>query len=67
MPPCLHRQDLQLHGLPRKVVADRDPSSTIFSVALIHNAQTRVKMSTSDHPKTGGQTECANRIVKEIL
>ena len=58
----------RLHGLPRELVSDRDPRFTAkFWQFVFRSLGTRLKMSTSDHPETDGQTERANRVLEEIL
>ena len=58
----------KLHGLPRELVSDRDPRFTAeFWRAVFRLLGTRLKMSTSDHPESDGQTERANRVLEEIL
>ena len=58
----------RLHGLPSELVSDRDPRSTAeFCRSVFKTLGTRLKMSTSDHPETDGQTERANRVLEEIL
>uniref|UniRef100_A0AAV1V506 Integrase catalytic domain-containing protein n=2 Tax=Peronospora matthiolae TaxID=2874970 RepID=A0AAV1V506_9STRA len=58
----------QLHGLPRELVSDRDPRFTAdFWRSVFKSLGTRLKISTSDHPESDGQTERANRVLKEIL
>ena len=58
----------QLHGLPRELVSDCDPRFTAeFWQSVFRLLGTRVKMPTSDHPETEGQTERANRVLEEIL
>uniref|UniRef100_A0AAV1U253 Integrase catalytic domain-containing protein n=1 Tax=Peronospora matthiolae TaxID=2874970 RepID=A0AAV1U253_9STRA len=58
----------RLHGLPRKLVSDRDPRFTAdFWRSVFKSLGTRLKMSTSDHPKSDRQTERANRVLEEIL
>ena len=47
----------RLHGLPRELVSDRDPRITAeFWQTVFRSLVTRLKMSTSDHPETDGQT-----------
>uniref|UniRef100_A0AAV1UAL9 Integrase catalytic domain-containing protein n=1 Tax=Peronospora matthiolae TaxID=2874970 RepID=A0AAV1UAL9_9STRA len=59
---------LRLHGLPRELVSDRDPRCTAdFWRSVFKSLGTRLKMSTSDHPESDGQTERANRVLEEIL
>ena len=58
----------RLHSLPRKLVSDRDPRLTAeFWRSLFKILETRLTMSTSDHPKTDSQTERDNRVLEEIL
>ncbi|KAL4092832.1 hypothetical protein PRIC1_011823 [Phytophthora ramorum] len=56
------------HGLPESIVSDRDPRSTgKFSSSVFKVLGTRLDMSTTDHPQTGGQTERVNRVVEDVL
>ena len=58
----------RLHGLPRELVYDRDARFTAtFWQSGFRTLGTRLKMSTSDHPETDGQTERTNRVLEEIL
>lgn len=58
----------RLHGMPDEVVSDRDPRFVAsFWQSVFRDLGTRLKMSTSDHPQTDGQTERANRVLEEIL
>uniref|UniRef100_A0AAV1UGY7 Integrase catalytic domain-containing protein n=1 Tax=Peronospora matthiolae TaxID=2874970 RepID=A0AAV1UGY7_9STRA len=58
----------RLHGLPRKLVSDRDPHSTAeFWQSVFRSLKTRLTMSTCDHTETDGQTERVNRVLEEIL
>ena len=58
----------RLHGLPRELVSDRDPRFTAaFWQSVFRTLGTRLKMSTSDHPETYGQTERTNRKLEKIL
>ena len=55
----------RLHGLPRELVSDRDPRFTAESwQSVFRSLGTRLKMSTSDHPETDGQTERVNRVLE---
>ncbi|KAG3017402.1 hypothetical protein PC121_g9634 [Phytophthora cactorum] len=56
------------HGLPEAIVSDRDPRfAAKFWKSLFHVLDTRLDMSTADHPQTDGQTERVNRVVEDIL
>ena len=58
----------RLHGLPRKVVSNRDLRfAAVFWQSVFRSLGTRLTMSTSDHPETDGQTERVNRVLEEIL
>jgi len=49
-------------------VSDRDPRFTSnFWKALCKRLGTNLNMSTSHHPQTDGQTECANRTIEDML
>ena len=59
---------VRLHGLPRKLISDRDARFTgTFTTELCRLLGTRQAMSTSFHPQTDGQTERTNRILEEML
>ncbi|GMF52190.1 unnamed protein product [Phytophthora fragariaefolia] len=56
------------HGLPEAVVSDRDPRFTgKFWTSMFAVLDTRLDMSTADHPQTDGQTERVNRVVEDVL
>lgn len=56
------------HGLPSKIVSDRDPRFTgHFMTSLATALGIRQALSTSAHPQTDGQTERMNRIVEDTL
>jgi hypothetical protein len=58
----------RLHGLPAELVSDRDPRFTQgFWNELFQILGTHLKMSTSHHPQTDGQTERVNRVVLTML
>lgn len=62
------REVFRLHGMPDEIVSDRDPRFTAaFWQAVFRQLGTRLRMSTSDHPQTDGQTERTNRVLEEIL
>jgi hypothetical protein len=56
------------HGVPRSIVSDRDTRFTSrFWTALMTTMGVQLKMSTSHHPQTDGQTERANRVLEDVL
>ena len=58
----------KLHGLSKAIVSDRDPRFTSnFWRAVMKRIGCHQAMSTARHPQTDGQTERANRTLKEML
>jgi len=56
------------HGLPKDIVSDRDPKFTSkFWRALWKIIGSELKMSTSFHPQTNGQTERVNLVIQQFL
>jgi hypothetical protein len=56
------------YGLPRSLVSDRDPRFTgHFWRGLQAQLGVRLDLSSPAHPQTDGQTERANRTLKEVL
>jgi transposase InsO family protein len=56
------------HGMPRSVVSDRDPRwRNPFWQNVCRALGISLLLSTAYHPQTDGQTERANRVIKEIL
>jgi hypothetical protein len=56
------------HGLPESIVSDRDPVFiSRFWSDLFKFSGTLLRMSSSCHPQTDGQTEVMNRTVEQYL
>ncbi|POM69189.1 LOW QUALITY PROTEIN: Pol protein [Phytophthora palmivora] len=56
------------HGLPETIVSDKDPRFTgAFWATLSQLLETKLTMSTADHPQTDGQTERVNRVFEDTL
>ncbi|KAH7624275.1 putative Transposon Tf2-6 polyprotein [Nannochloris sp. 'desiccata'] len=56
------------YGCPASIVSDRDSKFiSSFWQSLWSSVGTRLKMSTSYHPQTDGQTERVNRVLEEML
>jgi hypothetical protein len=58
----------KLHGLPSSIISDRDPRFTAGLWREVFNAWgTQLKMSSSYHPQTDGQTERVHRTLEAGL
>jgi len=59
---------VKLHGMPERIISDRDPRFTAhFWKAFWAGLGTTLSMSTAYHPQTDGQTENANRTLEIML
>jgi hypothetical protein len=59
---------IQLQGVPRKIVSDRDVDFTSdFWTEVIKRLQTKLLMSTAFHPQTDGLSEISNKQVTRYL
>ena len=59
---------VKLHGIPIKIISDRDPRITSgFWTSFWEKMGTKSKLSTAFHPQSDGQTERANRTLLEQL
>jgi hypothetical protein len=62
------KETARLHGIPKKIVSDRDPKLTSkFWKGLFNGVGTNLNFSTADHPKSDGQTERVNQVIKDTL
>lgn len=58
---------VQLHGVPKKIISDRDPVFTLaFWTALQQALGTQLNFSTTYHLETDGQTERVNQVLEDL-
>ena len=59
---------VSLHGVPKKIVSDRESQFTSRFWQSLHEALgTHLNFSTAYHPQTYGQTERVNQILEDML
>ena len=59
---------IRLHGLPTKIISDRDSRFTSRFWASLQSALgTHLNLSTAYHPETDGQTERVNQVLEDML
>ena len=62
------REIVRLHGVPKKIVSDRDAKFTSkFWKELFAGLGIEFTFSTTYHPQADGQTKRASRILEEML
>ena len=59
---------VKLHGMPKSIISDQDPVfMSQFWQEFFKLSGTQLKMSSSYHPQTNGQSEVVNRCVEQYL
>ena len=59
---------VKLYGMPKSIISDRDPVfMSQFWQEFFKLSGTQLKMSSSYHPQTDGQSEVVNRCVEQYL
>ena len=62
------KEIVRLHGLPLSIVSDRDPRFTSrFWKELQSTLGTKLKLSTTFHPQTDGQSERLIQVLEDML
>jgi transposase InsO family protein len=57
-----------LHGIPKKIISDRDSRFTSrFWTSLQSALGTQLNLSTTYHPETYGKTERVNQVMEDML
>ena len=58
----------RIHGLPKRIVSDRDAKFTSkFWTSLFQAVGTQLNLSTAYHSQTDGQTKRVNQVIEDIL
>jgi transposase InsO family protein len=56
------------HGLPDDIILDRGPQFVSkFWRSLFEILKVDIKLSSTFHPQTNGQTECVNQVLEQYL
>jgi hypothetical protein len=59
---------IHLHGIPKKIISDRDSRFTSrFWTSLQSALGTQLNLSTAYHPETDGKTERVNQVMEDML
>jgi hypothetical protein len=59
---------IRLHGIPKKIISDRDSRFTSrFWTSLQSALGTQLNLSTAYHPETDGKTERVNQVMEDML
>ena len=62
------REIIRLHGIPQKIISDRDSRFTSrFWQSLQRSLGTQLNFSMAYHPETDGQTERVNQVMEDML
>jgi hypothetical protein len=62
------REIARLHGIPKKIVYDKDPKFTSnFWKGLFKGFGTNLNFSTTYHLESNGQTERVNQVIEDML
>jgi hypothetical protein len=62
------RKVIHLHGIPKKIILDKDCRFTSrFWTSLQSALGTQLNLSTTYHPETDGKTERANQVMEDII
>ena len=59
---------IRLHGVPKRIISDRDPKFTSrFWTSMQLALGTQLNLSSAYHPETDGQTERVNQVMEDML